>query len=91
MPPYIYSVRVTRPVFDAAAADEVIFGTWNRFVVGVALGREVDRPTRRLDDSRTSYRRFVDCDINVYRSWAAARSNEPEYLGDETVTVDLYC
>ncbi|MBC8120769.1 MAG: hypothetical protein H7Y22_02895, partial [Gemmatimonadaceae bacterium] len=48
MPPYIYSVRVTRPVFDTAAADDVVFGTWNRYVVGIALGREVERPGRRL-------------------------------------------
>ncbi|MBC7883535.1 MAG: hypothetical protein H7Y37_19775 [Anaerolineae bacterium] len=91
MPPYIYSVRVTQQAFDSAAADGVVFGTWNRFVVGVALGAEIDRPSRRLDDARTSYRRFVDCDINVYRSWASARANQPEYEGDEPVTVDLYC
>lgn len=91
MPPFIYSVRVTREQFETAAADEVVFGTWSGVVLGIALGPEVERPERRLDDPRTRYRRFVDCDLNVYRSWAAVRRNEPEYLLADPGIVDLYC
>ena len=90
MPPYIYSVRVNRQDFDTAAAEGVVFGTWNRLVVGIALGPEVDRPSRRLDDSRTRYRRFIDCDLNFYPTWAAARANQPQHFSDEPASVDLY-